>query len=356
MQELRIVGLMSGTSLDGLDAADCIFRKDEQGKWTYELLWCETVKFTEDLVKRLENVSSAHAPSLALLDYDLAVFYSDCVNDLLVAHKVDKTKIDAIASHGQTVFHQPAKGYTTQIGNPAVLAVKTGIPVIGDFRTKDILYGGQGAPLVPIGDKYLFDELADAFLNIGGFTNISFTKNGVTRAFDISPGNLPLNKLARNRGLEYDRNGDLAASGEINYFLLDLLNQLPYYSSEGPKSLGTEWLEQEFYPMLKFDNNIENNLATVTEHIAYQLAEVLKREELASVLISGGGARNLHLMNRLAHYYKGNILFPDKQLSDFKEAIIFGFLGALHLCGEPTNIPSVTGASKAICSGVLHKP
>ena len=264
--------------------------------------------------------------------------------------------MDTIASHGQTVFHQPARGFTTQIGNPAVIAVKTGIRTIGDFRTKDVLYHGQGAPLVPIGDQYLFGSKADGFINIGGFANISFEEKGVVRAYDICPANLPMNKLARSKNLDYDKNGNLARAGELNYFLLDLLNSLDYYREEGPKSLGTEWLEQHFYPLLKFDKDIENNLATVVEHIAIQIGDICTKNELKRVMITGGGAKNTFLIERLKRYYTGEIISVDSELIDYKEALIFGLLGALNLNNEPNCLSSVTGASKNVIGGVHHLP
>jgi anhydro-N-acetylmuramic acid kinase len=290
------------------------------------------------------------------LDHDLGVFFGECVNNFIAEQRIEKSEVNAIASHGQTIFHQPQKGYTTQIGNPAVIAVTTGIQTIGDFRTKDVLYGGQGAPLVPIGDEYLFGDQADAFLNIGGFTNISFKNNGKMTAFDCCPGNLPLNKLARSKGMEYDKNGDLARRGELNYFLLDLLNSLPFYQTEGPKSLGVEWLENEFYPRLKFDKDIENNLATVVEHIADKIAHELNKHQLKRVMITGGGAKNSFLIERLQRYFKGEIITCSEQIIDFKEALIFGLLGALHLNGEVNCLASVTGASKDVCGGVIHLP
>jgi anhydro-N-acetylmuramic acid kinase len=290
------------------------------------------------------------------LDHDLGTYFAECINTFIGDHRIDKAEIDAIATHGQTVFHQPAKGFTTQIGNPAVIAVQTGIPTIGDFRTKDVLHGGQGAPLVPIGDAYLFGQEAKAFLNIGGFTNISFIENGIMKAFDICPGNLPLNQLARAKGKKYDKDGIFAEKGELNYFLLDLLNSLPFYQEEPPKSLGTEWLEQHFYPLLKFDKDIENNLATVVEHLSVQIAKTLNDHQLDSVMITGGGAKNTFLMERLKRYYKGEIVLPDAQLIDFKEALIFALLGALYLEKEPNCLASVTGASKDVCGGVMHLP
>ncbi len=347
---------MSGTSLDGVDLVYAAFNRGQNGQWSYSIEQSETISFPDSLLDQLHESGNLLGSQLAQLDHDLGVFFATIINDFVLQFQIDKTAINAIASHGQTVYHQPAKGFTTQIGNPAVIAFHTGIPTIGDFRTKDVLYGGQGAPLVPIGDRCLFKNDAAAFLNIGGFTNISFEQNGVMRAFDICPGNLPLNKLARSKELSYDKDGLLARTGELNYFLLDLLNSLPYYEKKAPKSLGTEWLEQDFYPLLKFDKDIENNLATVVEHIAIQIGKTLNDHQLESVMITGGGAKNSYLIERLKRYFKGNIILPDAQLIDFKEALIFALLGVLFLEKEPNCIASVTGATKDVCGGVLHLP
>jgi len=351
-----MIGLMSGTSLDGVDLIFTQLTENKPNDWDFIIVQSETVSFPQTLLDQLYDTSSLLGSNLAQLDHDLGVFFADSINAFCLKFSIDKTTVDAIASHGQTIYHQPSKGFTTQIGNPAVIAFHTGIQTIGDFRTKDVLNGGQGAPLVPIGDFYLFGDQADAFLNIGGFANISFQENGITKAFDVSPGNLPLNKLVRSKDMQYDKDGLLASKGELNYFLLDLLNSLPFYEEKAPKSLGTEWLEHHFYPLLKFDKDIENNLATVVEHIAIQLAKTLNDHQLTSVMITGGGAKNGFLIERLKRYFKGTILLPDSQLIDFKEALIFALLGALYLENKPNCIASVTGATKDVCGGVLHQP
>lgn len=347
---------MSGTSLDGTDLVYATLEQDVFPKWNYTIIHAQTVSFPEYLTDQLHRSGELSGSQVAQLDHELGVFFGETINQFIANNSIDKSEVAAISSHGQTIYHQPSKGYTTQIGNPATIAVVTGIPTIGDFRTKDVLYGGQGAPLVPIGDRYLFGDKASSFLNIGGFSNISFEWSGKTVAFDICPGNLPLNKLVRSKGLSYDKDGELARTGELNYFLLDLLNSLAYYEQPAPKSLGTEWLEHEFYPLLKFDKDIENNLATVVEHIAIQIGKTLTEHQLDSVMITGGGAKNHFLIERLKRYYKGEIILPDSQLIDFKEALIFALLGALFLEKQPNCIASVTGASKDVCGGVLHLP
>lgn len=356
MAVYEIIGLMSGTSLDGLDIAHVSFSMDANSGDSYHLMNCQTYDIPEDLRSKLSNAYNYSVPSICQLDKELGCFYADCVNDLIKKHGINKKNILAIASHGQTILHQPQNGFTLQIGCGSTLSYHTGIDVINDFRSLDIIAGGQGAPLVPVGDFGLFQNEAEAFLNIGGFTNVSFKKNEKILAFDICPGNLPLNKLALAKGLIYDKNGDLARSGEINFFLLDLLNSLDFYQKDGPKSLGTEWLEEHFYPLLKFDKEIENNLRTVVEHEAFQIGQKLNDAEVENVLITGGGSKNDFLISRIAHYFNGEIKLPSEDIIDFKEAIVFAYLGALYLEKRPNAISSVTGASKNMICGVFHRP
>jgi anhydro-N-acetylmuramic acid kinase len=354
-KQYEIIGLMSGTSLDGLDIAHIKFNFPLYNEPSFELLHTETIEFPDNLLNKLNIASNSSAPTILQLDKELGIFFANAVNDFVSKNNINKNDIDAIASHGQTIFHQPENGFTYQIGCGSSLAYYTEIPVINDFRSKDVIAGGNGAPLVPIGDFMLFKNEASSFLNIGGFCNISFKKKSEIIAFDCCPGNLPLNKLAGSKGLNYDANGEIAASGTINFFLLDLLNSLDYYQKNSPKSLGTEWLEEKFYPLLKFDKEIENNLCTVVEHIALQISTVLNENNLDSVFITGGGVKNQYLISRLTHYFKGKIIIPNQDIIDFKEAIIFGFLGALYLESQPNNIPTVTGASRRVIGGVYHK-
>lgn len=356
MSKYEIIGLMSGTSLDGLDIAHVSFSNAGNDTFVHSILNTRQYPLPEQLRESLLNVSDLSPQSIYFLDKQLGRFYAETVKEFIKEKSIDKRTIDAIASHGQTIFHQPLLGYTVQIGCGSTIAFHTGIPVINDFRTKDVIAGGQGAPLVPRGDFDLFEDRAAAFLNIGGFVNLSFKEQDTIHAFDICPGNLPLNKLVHNKGLSFDRDGDIARGGEINFFLLDLLNSLSYYNLPGPKSLGTEWLEENFYPLLKFDKEIENNLRTVVEHIAVQTANVLNHASIKSVMVSGGGTKNKFLIERIDHYYNGTIIVPDEETIEFKEAIIFAYLGALYLAKKTNTIPSVTGAKRAVIGGVLHLP
>ena len=352
--KMEILGLMSGTSLDGLDIAHVSF--EFQGdKIHYELKHARTFELQDALLKKLNLATKMSAEQLFILDKELGTFFADCVQQFMKEHQLEKNHIDAIASHGQTIFHQPQNGFTLQIACGSTIAFQTGIPVINDFRSLDVIAGGQGAPLVPIGDFELFTDEADSFLNLGGFANISFRKNNTIQAFDISPANLPSNLFMQQIGKQFDLNGEKAKSGALNQSILDALNSLPFYASKGPKSLGTEWLLQEYMPLLNQTESLENLLRTHTEHVAIQVARVLNEENLPSVYITGGGAKNAFFIETLAHHYKGKCVIPRKQIIDFKEAIVFAFLGARYLRGESTNVPSVTGASKALCTGVYHR-
>jgi anhydro-N-acetylmuramic acid kinase len=356
MSNYEIIGLMSGTSLDGLDIAHVRFDLTNNSTDSFVLLNADSVPLPAELIEKLMDAPNYSVAKILRLDKDFGKFLAQSVLKFIEKNKIDKNNIQAIASHGQTILHQPNNGFTLQIGCGSTLSFHTGLNVINDFRTKDIVAGGQGAPLVPVGDFGLFSDLAEGFLNIGGFANVSFKKNDRIVAYDICPGNLPMNKLAHARNLAYDKNGKLAKSGEINFFLLDLLNSLDYYHLDGPKSLGTEWLEEFYYPLLKFDKEIENNLRTVVEHSAVQISNVLNGANLSSVLVTGGGAKNGFLIERIQHYFNGTLILPSQQIIDFKEAIVFAYLGALYLDKRPNALASVTGASKNTIGGVFHVP
>lgn len=356
MSKFEIIGLMSGTSLDGVDLAHVEFELTDNQAHTYRLLHCETFTFTDELREKIIESIDYSVPAMCMLDKEIGNFFADCVNSFISKNSIQKKSINSISSHGQTVLHQPKNCFTLQIGCGSTLAYFTEIPVINDFRTRDIIAGGQGAPLVPVGDFGLFNGQAESFLNIGGFANISYKENNKIVAYDICPGNLPLNKLVLSKELMFDKNGEIAASGEINFFLLDLLNSLEYYQITGPKSLGTEWLEEHFYPLLKFDKEIENNLRTVVEHIAVQISQKLNENAIKSVFITGGGAKNKFLVERITHYFNGEVVLPDEKTIDFKEAIVFAYLGALYLEKIPNAISTVTGAEKSTICGVFHIP
>ncbi len=352
--KMEILGLMSGTSLDGLDVAHVSF-EFQADRIEYELLHYHTFSYHDSVLGKLQHATQLSAEELQLFDKELGVCFAEMVLNFLSEQRISKSQISAIASHGHTVYHQPHLGFTLQIGCGSTIAHHTGIDVVNDFRSLDVIAGGQGAPLVPIGDFHLFGDKAEAFLNLGGFSNISFKKNGIIQAFDISPANLPSNLLMQTIGKTYDHCGELAKSGSVNEALLHQLNTLPYYSKVAPKSLGIEWLNAQYMPRLTTDYTLADLLCTHTEHVAIQVSKILNEEQLASVFITGGGAKNFFFLERLQVHYSGICIVPSKQLIDFKEAIVFAFLGARHLRGESTNVPSVTGASMELCTGVYHR-
>jgi anhydro-N-acetylmuramic acid kinase len=345
---------MSGTSLDGLDITHVIFNfKDEEVD--FELLNYQTVPYSPLILSQLQIATNLSVPEILKLDKQIGKFYADCVNEFIVQYKIEKTNINAIASHGQTIFHQPLNGFTYQIGCGSTLAFKTGIDVINDFRTLDVIAGGQGAPLVPIGDFYLFQSKAQAFLNIGGFTNISFKKNNEIIAFDICAGNLPMNEAVKSIGLSYDKEGEIARKGTINFRIIEELQKLPYFKQSPPKSLGTEWLESEFNPIISKIEKLEDKLRTLVEFTTIEILRVLNSQNINSVYITGGGAKNTFLIERIKFFFKGEVLVPSEEIIDFKEAIVFAFLGARYLRNETTTVKSVTGAETEVCSGIFHK-
>lgn len=353
--EYHVIGLMSGTSLDGLDIAACKFCY-ENGKWTFAIQDAETVAYTEPLQEKLRNAHTLSAYEYVLLHNELANYWGILVKQFIENQAI---KVDFIASHGHTVFHQPQKGLTTQIGNGAILAAICQLPVVSDFRVLDVALGGQGAPLVPIGDKLLFGEY-DFCLNLGGIANISTENNGQRIAYDICPANMILNHLALQLGYSYDENGNLARKGKFDKELFENLNQLDFYQQVAPKSLGREWFAEKFMPLInQYLHNtnhetIENLLATCTHHIAYQIAQNITstKQEKPTLLVTGGGAFNSYLLELLQNYAPNlQIIVPDSRLIQFKEALIFAFLGVLRWRNEPNALKSVTGASKDSCGG-----
>ena len=345
---LNVVGLMSGTSLDGLDL--CCVSFDFDGSWRYRILKAESVDYPEDLRRKLASAQTMSAQEYARLHSDYGLYLGEQVRDFLQRNAL---QADLIASHGQTIFHQPSVRFTAQIGSGAGIAAVTGIDTVCDFRTTDVALGGQGAPLVPIGDAILFGQY-DACLNLGGFSNISYAEGDKRLAYDISPVNYVLNRYAAKKGLAFDRDGALACSGRINEALLAQLNALPFYHQSGPKSLGREWVEAEVYPLIEsFNLPVEDVLATFVEHVAMQIARHVRGGQ---VLVTGGGARNVYLIERMqACAPQVRYVVPDGLTIDFKEALIFALLGALYAADRPNCLATVTGAVRDNIGGCLYK-
>jgi len=346
--KMNIIGLMSGTSMDGVDLVHIefsIFHK----KVKYRILKGKTIPYPEKLLEKLKKSREFTGLKLTLLDRELGKYYGQ-----LIQKFIGKSKIDLIASHGHTVFHQPQNGMTLQIGSGAEIAATTGIKTICDFRSTDIALGGQGAPLVPFGDELLFDKY-DYCLNLGGYSNISFRKNKKRMAFDISPCNIILNLLANEKGKKYDDKGEIAKSGKINNNLLNSLNKLDFYQKKKNKSLGNEWLAKNVIPLMKKSKlRLEDKLATFTEHIAFQISKNIEKGK--SVLITGGGAYNQYLIERLQFHSKAKIIIPEKKLIDFKEALIFALLGYMREQNIVNTFSSATGAKRNSSGGAVYFP
>ena len=350
---IRLIGLMSGTSLDGLDIAHVEFNITGE-HYTFQLIHSKTYELPVSIKRQLESIPNALAHSVFKLNQEIGSHYADCVNAFISEHRIEKNTLAAIASHGQTVFHQPHLGYTVQLGCGTTLAYRTGIQVINNFRALDIAAGGQGAPLVPIGDHLLFQGLAEGFLNIGGFANLSFVRDTKNVAYDIGPGNLPLNAYAQKLGFAYDDNGLLSKSGIINQALLTDLNNLAYYSLAAPKSLGTEWLMNSFYPLIPNALDPHSVIATLCEHIAQRIAREINHHKLESIYVTGGGAHNTYLLDRIQNYTSCKWVIPNKEIIDFKEAMLVALLGLLRLEEVPNSIPEVTGAKRATVNGGVY--
>lgn len=355
MKFIRIIGLMSGTSLDGLDIADVEFFQSDNGSWSFNLMHSETIDYPKEFKEILQTAPLLSGEDLGLLSVDLGIYYGQEVLSFIERHKVNKDLIKAISSHGQTIFHQPDKGFTLQIGNGPELTALTGIKSIVDFRTKDVALGGNGAPLVPVADDYLFSHLAESFLNIGGFANISFKKKEWF-SFDICPANIVLNEIMQHFNQAFDFNGEKGRNAKINADLLKELNNLDYYNQNGPKSLGSEWVEKAILPILKKEEDKATKLGTFYAHIANQITNSLENHQLKSVFITGGGAKNSFLIELIQQQFKGEVIIPNKDIVDFKEAIAFAFLGVLRVNNMNNVYASVTGARMDSCSGVVFTP
>lgn len=352
MEKETCIGIMSGTSLDGLDMAMVEISKRKE-RWDHRLLQTGKAPLPEKIRKMLQEPDSLSGEEMALLDREFGRFIGDSLNAHFDLKKATPT---LIASHGHTLHHRPKRGLTFQIGYGGAIASKTGFPVVSDFRGLDMEYGGQGAPLVPIGDELLFADY-DKCLNIGGFANISYKADGERKAFDICPANSVLDRGARKLGQAFDKNGAIAREGELDRDMLEGLEALLFYRSENYRSLGREWLEERFLPLIDEGLPEKDQLRTLLEHIAVRIAAKLSETPGENTLVSGGGAFNCFLLERIQANAPGQQLtLPEEDLIEYKEALIFAVLGLLRWKGRSNSLQGATGADREVINGAVHLP
>ncbi|MAO46054.1 MAG: anhydro-N-acetylmuramic acid kinase [Crocinitomicaceae bacterium] len=345
-----VIGLMSGTSLDGLDIARAKFELTSQSDWVGELINFKCYDYPDELRGRLRSSMELGSLDLKYLERDWSRFAAEKVLEL-------KEDSDLLCSHGHTVFHKPEDGITLQIGSGSILASLTGLPTVCDLRSQDVSLGGTGAPLIPVVDRMLFSEYS-ACVNLGGFSNISLSNDDSTIAWDIGPCNNLLNLLAREVGLDFDKDGKMAQEGLISDGLLDDLLKLEYHNLKPPKSLGMEWFYNEMLPVLIAHKglSLENMMCTSVDYIATTIVADLP---VGSTLFSGGGARNKYLIRRILKMVDGTdrkIIISEAPMLDAKEAYGFAFLGLLRWLLMDNVLNSVTGASRSTSSGAIYLP
>lgn len=345
----RVLGVMSGTSLDGIDYALVDFA-EVNGHIHYNVIASQTYSYSKEWIKRLKEAENCSGERLLELHAAYGKLTGEWAHQFLIHFD---TQAELIAMHGHTLFHQPEKGFTFQLGSGPAAAAASGLTVVYDFRSTDIAHRGQGAPLVPIGDKLLFPDAASC-LNLGGFANISLESTGKRVAWDICAVNYVLNFLAQREGLAFDRDGTLARSGNLLPDLLERLNTLPKLLLPPPKSLSREWVEQEIFPLLSISYKTSDLLHTFVAHIVNQIAPVLNT--VKSVLVTGGGAHNNYLIDQLRKHTSTSLELPDAQIINFKEAIIFALLGWLRLHHRTNALHTVTGAVRDSCCGSICLP
>lgn len=358
-EHYHVIGVMSGTSLDGIDLAELYFHLMENGTWSFEISAVDTVPYPANWKMILQDAFHFSEEKIEQLNIEYTQFLAEKINSFI--NQFNIKKLDAVCSHGHTIWHRPDEGITLQIGNLPELANEIRLNVVCDFRKQDVELGGQGAPLVPIGDRFLFSDY-DYCLNLGGFANISFEKNKKRIAYDVCPVNTVLNYCAEKLGVSFDEGGRMAASGKLNTSLLIKLNELPYYAMYPPKSLGMEWVRSTILPLLDSSELSQKDiLRTFVEHVARQMAAQFK--DKSSVLITGGGVYNDFLINRvlsvlieIPNKKDVKLVIPSEEIIEYKEALIFGFLGVLKLRNENNCLSSVTGSKMDHSSGKIFNP
>lgn len=350
MSTFHAIGIMSGTSLDGIDLAFCSFSENKPG--AFEIVRAQTIPYTQYWSDQLQRATQMNAAELVKLNTKYALHVAEMVDVFRVTHMLPRPNI--LAFHGHTLFHRPDLGFTFQLGSGSQLATATGIPTVSDFRSGNVTLGGQGAPLVPIGDAHLFSTFG-ACLNLGGFGNISLKNGEKIIAFDICPVNMALNEFAQKLGAPYDKNGEWAANGSVHQPTLDALNTLDFYHRPPPKSMGREWYEECLQPILHAAKlSHQDTLATYCEHIAVQVGLAIPDTDSMRLLVTGGGAHNQFLVDRIRQHTKAEVEIPDPVIVDFKEALIFAYMGWLRYLHKTNCLSNYTGSSRDLSAGSLH--
>ena len=367
----RVIGVMSGSSMDGLDMAYCVL-SEVGGEWSCEIEAADSMSFSEDWKNKLLALTDFSAKELIQAHVDFGHYMGQRINAFIEKNALEH-KVHYVASHGHTVFHEPTpvrgklqNGMTFQIGDGASIAAELELPVISDLRNMDVAFGGQGAPVVPIAEKLLWGGY-DYFLNLGGIANISYHPNNddnhdVAWAYDVCPANRVLNSLLNTIDKEYDDKGALAASGTCDGILLQKLNELDYYNQPAPKSLANQFGLEKLLPLIQESGlELKHQVNTMVEHIAMQIGKACLSEgptdsDGKNMLISGGGAHNDYLLQRIDHYCglkKVTIEKADVQTLEYKEAVAMALMGALRWREEENVLSSVTGAKKNSIGGAL---
>lgn len=351
----KVIGLMSGSSLDGLDVA-YTHLTEISGKWTFEILHTDCVPYGSEWKNKLKNAHTGSVPDFLKLHTAYGHYTGSCVNDFIEKNELQH-KVDFIASHGHTVWHEPLYKTTSQIGDGAAIAASTQLPVISDLRNTDIALGGQGAPIVPIADRYLLPDY-DFCLNLGGIANITVNTEAPI-AFDICPANQLLDHLANETGLEYDADGSLAKTGKSDPGILNQINQHAFYTKAAPKSLYNGFVQEALLPAFHKDAGIADRLHTAVEHIAQQISKAVlpyANNGPQRMLVTGGGAFNTFLMEQIKEAFSDSnieIIIPDNSLVNYKEAVAMALIGALRWREEANVLSSVTGAQRSSVGGAL---
>lgn len=354
---------MSGSSLDGIDLA-CVELVEQSGAWTFEILASECVPYSDDWRKKLQGAIYMDAVSYQLLHTEYGHFLGQQVNAFIQKHQL-AYKVGLISSHGHTTFHLPARGMTAQLGDGAAIAAETQLPVVSDLRALDVAFGGQGAPIVPIGEKLLFPDYP-LFLNIGGIANISFDLPGKYLAFDVCPANRVMNMIASAAGKEFDEGGMIAAEGKVDQGMLEKLNAFAYYDKPYPKSLANSFGTDEIYPLLQSSGlSLPVQMRTYLEHIVLQtgrsVKQVLENEQAdqemkRKMLVTGGGALNTFLIDSLSKELSGSnieVVVPAENIVNYKEALAMALIGVLRWRQEYNVFSSVTGARRNSIGGAV---